>query len=284
MPEVMAGVMAETIHGPAPIAVVLPCFNDGATLEAALASVAAQQLPAAEVFVVDDGSDDPTTVQLLGRLQDLGYPGLADLRVIRQANQGPSAARNTAITACKSPWILPLDADDLLRPTAIKDLWGAALEDASRGIIYGQVCFFGGRSAVAGFPAFSESVMALGNVIPVTALFRREAWAAVGGFRLAMARGWEDWDFWLSLLERGEQVHQLEAVVLDVRVKRQSRNRGWSPMERRQAVETLVQHHPAFFGRHVAVLLDRVSDLEHQRQTSRYEAIKRRLREFLPGG
>jgi glycosyltransferase involved in cell wall biosynthesis len=208
---------------------------------------------------------------------------LADLRVLRQANQGPSAARNTAITACKSPWILPLDADDLLRPTAIKDLWGAALEDASRGIIYGQVCFFGGRSAVAGFPAFSESVMALGNVIPVTALFRREAWAAVGGFRLAMARGWEDWDFWLSLLERGEQVHQLEAVVLDVRIKRQSRNRGWSPMERRQAVETLVQHHPAFFGRHVAVLLDRVSDLEHQRQTSRYEAIKRRLREFLPG-
>jgi glycosyltransferase involved in cell wall biosynthesis len=235
------------------------------------------------VFVVDDGSDDPTTVQLLGRLQDLGYPGLADLRVIRQANQGPSAARNKAITACRSPWILPLDADDLLRPTAIKDLWGAALEDASRGIIYGQVCFFGGRSAVAGFPAFSESVMALGNVIPVTALFRREAWAAVGGFRLAMARGWEDWDFWLSLLERGEQVHQLEAVVLDVRIKRQSRNRGWSPMERRQAVETLVQHHPAFFGRHVAVLLDRVSDLEHQRQTSRYEAIKRRLREFLPG-
>ena len=283
MPEVTAGVMAETIHGPAPIAVVLPCFNDGATLEAALASVAAQQLPAAEVFVVDDGSDDPTTVQLLGRLQDLGYPGLADLRLIRQANQGPSAARNKAITACKSPWILPLDADDLLRPTAIKDLWGAALEDASRGIIYGQVCFFGGRSAVAGFPAFSESVMALGNVIPVTALFRREAWAAVGGFRLAMARGWEDWDFWLSLLERGEQVHQLEAVVLDVRIKRQSRNRGWSPMERRQAVETLVQHHPAFFGRHVAVLLDRVSDLEHQRQTSRYEAIKRRLREYLPG-
>lgn len=272
------------INNFAQIAVIIPCFNDGATLEAALASVKAQLLPAAEVVVVDDGSSEQLTINLIDKLIVDGYPGLENLYVMRQANQGPSMARNRAIECCKSPWIFPLDADDLMRPTALDSLWNAAKEDPSRGIIYGSVRFFGGRSAVSDFPKYNESVMALGNVIPVSALFKREAWSDVGGYQVAMNHGWEDWDFWLSLLERGEQVHQLQAVILDVRVKNKSRNRGWSSAERQQIVNILVSHHHDFFCKHIATLLDRVSDLEHQRQTSRYQIIKRSLKTFCGWG
>jgi len=272
------------INNFAQIAVVIPCFNDGATLEAALASVKAQILPAAEVVVVDDGSSEQLTIDLINKLQVEGYPGLENFCVMRQANQGPSMARNRAIESCKSLWIFPLDADDLMRPTALDSLWNAVKEDPSRGIIYGSVRFFGGRSAVSDFPKYSESIMALGNVIPVSALFKREAWSDVGGYRLAMKHGWEDWDFWLSLLERGEQVHQLQAVILDVRVKNKSRNRGWSSAERQQVVDTLVNHHHDFFCKNISALLDRVSDLEYQRQTSRYQIIKRSLKTFCGWG
>lgn len=268
----------------ADIAIIIPCFNDGATLKATLLSVQAQKLAAAEVVVVDDGSSDQATIELINNLQEHGCSGLTNFKVLKQLNQGPSSARNTAIENCKAAWILPLDADDLLRPIAINALWNAVKEDSSRGIIYGKNIFFGGRSQVADFPQFSDNIMALGNVIPVSALFKRESWAAVGGYRIAMNSGWEDWDFWLSLLEHGEKVYQLEEIILDIRIKHRSRNRGWSSSERLKLVSMLAGNHHDFFARHITDLLDRVSDLEHQRQTSRYQIIKNTLKSLWRRG
>ena len=107
--------------------------------------------------------------------------------------------------------------------------------------------------------------MALGNMIPVSVLFRREAWVSVGYFRPSMSLGWDDWDFWLSLIEYEQKVHQFQGEVLDLRVKKYSHNRGWSLHQRRLAVELLVQNHSAFFASYGAVLLDWVSYLVHQR-------------------
>ena len=55
----------------ADIAVVIPCFNSGRFLEDALGSVLRQSRRAAEVVVVDDGSTDIYTRQLLTSLE---YP------------------------------------------------------------------------------------------------------------------------------------------------------------------------------------------------------------------
>ena len=105
---------------PAPVSVVIPCFEAAATLERALDSVRAQTWPPAEAILVDDGSADETPA-LFSRLlegdraeTDRGGEATPPyLRTIRlDRNRGPGAARNAGWAAATQPLIAFLDADD----------------------------------------------------------------------------------------------------------------------------------------------------------------------------
>ena len=88
------------------IDVVIPAYNAEAYLAAALASVHAQTLAPRSIIVVDDGSRDRTA--------DVAEAGGAT--VLRQANGGPGAARNTGVRHATAEWIAFLDADDWWEP------------------------------------------------------------------------------------------------------------------------------------------------------------------------
>src|SRR5262245_59841666 len=97
------------------IAVVIPCHDDGATLEEAVSSVLEQDV-AAEVIVIDDGSTDRATHAALDRVAAAG------VRVLRQDNRGPGPARMAGLGATVAEYALPLDADDRLLPGALRRL------------------------------------------------------------------------------------------------------------------------------------------------------------------
>ncbi len=101
------------------VTAVIPTYNRAWTLAEAVESVLAQDYPAIEAIVVDDGSTDDTP-SILGRYGDR-------IRVIRQENRGVSAARNRGIGEARGVYIAFLDSDDLWRP----------------GKISAQVAFFG---------------------------------------------------------------------------------------------------------------------------------------------
>lgn len=90
------------------ISVILPNYNRAKTLPRALDSVLGQRLPAAEILIVDDGSQDATRQLIQTR-----YP---DCRYLYQSNQGVSAARNRGIQEAKGDWIALLDSDDAWLP------------------------------------------------------------------------------------------------------------------------------------------------------------------------
>lgn len=91
------------------VSVVIPLYNKADHIGRALDSVFEQGVDDLEVIVVDDGSTDdgPSIVE--------GY-GDARIRLIRQANAGPGAARNRGIREATAEWIAPLDADDCWLP------------------------------------------------------------------------------------------------------------------------------------------------------------------------
>ena len=100
--------------------VVIPAFNAERTIEACLASVAAQTLPPLEVLVIDDHSPDRTrdaVERSRGRLAAAGI-GLVYLRLL--TNSGPSVARNTGIRASTANFIAFLDADDTWDPDKLR--------------------------------------------------------------------------------------------------------------------------------------------------------------------
>jgi glycosyltransferase involved in cell wall biosynthesis len=88
----------------AKISCVVPAYNAERYLERALRSVFAQSLPPDEIIVVDDGSSD-STPEILAR-----YAGR--VRVLRQDNAGPAAARNRGIEVATGELVCFQDADD----------------------------------------------------------------------------------------------------------------------------------------------------------------------------
>src|SRR5262245_38670263 len=90
------------------ISAIMPAYNAARYIEQALDSLLHQTLPASEIIVVDDGSSDETPL-ILERYRDR-------VVVIRQANAGESAARNTALERARGKYVALLDADDVAAP------------------------------------------------------------------------------------------------------------------------------------------------------------------------
>lgn len=103
----------------------MPVFNTGAYLRDAVASVLGQRpldgqaLPAFELLLVDDGSTDPATLEILESFAS--HPAVRLLRNAR--SKGAAGARNTGIEAAAGEWISFLDSDDLLFPYALARRW-----------------------------------------------------------------------------------------------------------------------------------------------------------------
>ncbi|WP_395403780.1 glycosyltransferase family 2 protein [Pseudoduganella sp. UC29_106] len=112
------------------VSVIMPVFNTGAYLREAVASVlnqrdlAGQAVPPFELIIVDDGSTDPVTLDILN-----SFSHVPNLRMLRNARgKGAAGARNTGIEAAAGQWISFLDSDDLLFPYALARRWQVACE------------------------------------------------------------------------------------------------------------------------------------------------------------
>jgi glycosyltransferase involved in cell wall biosynthesis len=104
------------------LSIVVPLFDKQAFVAETIASLAAQEVPPDELIVVDDASTDASAdaaEQALARHADaLGATRVALVRLPR--NAGPGAARNAGIELAESELIFCLDADDRLRPDALR--------------------------------------------------------------------------------------------------------------------------------------------------------------------
>lgn len=178
------------------VAVVIPCFNDGETLPDTIASLAGEEPH--ELVVVDDGSDDPATREVLEGLRAEGT------QVVRRENGGLSAARMTGVEATSAPYVFPLDADDAIAPGALALLADALDADHGAAVAWGDIEVWGEletRLDVA--RELDPWLLTYLNDVPVASLIRRSALLEVGGW--SMGSGYEDWDLWLALAEHGHR-------------------------------------------------------------------------------
>lgn len=237
------------------VSVIMPCFNQGAYLDEAVESVLAQTCQSFEIIVINDGSTDERTVQLL---QTYKKPNLA---VIHTPNRGPSAARNTGIQQAQGRYILPLDADDRIAPTYLEKAIAILDKEPNTGIVYSQAELFGGLTGSFELPPYSFPEILLGNMIVNTSLYRKADWEKVGGYNENMIWGWEDYDFWLSLIELGRDAFQIPEVLYFHRELPNSRSQQMAHEHWVNSYTQLFNNHPQLYSNHISTLFQELVNL-----------------------
>jgi glycosyltransferase involved in cell wall biosynthesis/predicted O-methyltransferase YrrM/Tfp pilus assembly protein PilF len=181
------------------VSVVIACYNYGHLLPEAVESVLGQTFQDFEIIIVNDGSTDNTVEAANLLIQQ--HCGRHRIRLITQPNSGqPAAARNAGIRAAAGEYVLPLDADDKIAPTFLEKTVAVLRTAPEVGVAYTHIQHFGAIQTVYACGPFEAAVLARDNVLPYCSLYRRRLWEEGGGYRLM---GYEDWDFWLTLAERG---------------------------------------------------------------------------------
>ena len=171
------------------VSVVIPAYNSRNFLPIAIESVLAQTHLAVEIIVVDDGSTDDTKV-VCGDYLAVKY--------IYQTNQGAASARNTGISASTGDYLVFLDSDDYLFPEAIEIGIDCLNANPEAGFVFGSYLFKSINAdgsyttqKLTGDPptvaSYATILAAQHKIQCATAMFRRTAIEAVGGFDPSLA-------------------------------------------------------------------------------------------------
>ncbi len=204
------------------ISVVIPCYNHGEFLKEAIQSVIESIYEDYEVIVVNDGSTDTRTLDIF-KEQEKRFRDNDKIKFIHQENLGLANARNNAIRLSRGEYILPLDADNKIRPHYLLKATEVLDNRPETGIVYGYAKFFGDREGIWEMPVFNARKLLTGNFIDACAVFRKVVWEQCGGFDPDMGiMGYEDWDLWIGAMERGWKFHLIKEVLFDYRVLKNS--------------------------------------------------------------
>ena len=215
------------------IAVVIPMYNGNPFIADTLTPLSTQKHTRWTCTVVDDGSTDasPETVAEIAEHD-------ARITLVRSPNRGVAHARNLgAARAPDSDYLLFLDADDLLEPTALSTL--AAYLDRNEGV--GTACCQFRRIDETGAPITLDTqvnhrtrwcpgcfgiprdlpptvkntpfvVFLCGSGQGPNALIRRSTFAAINGYDETLVFGDEDTDLFCRLA-LAQEVHYLPDVL-----------------------------------------------------------------------
>jgi len=191
------------------VSVIIPAYNDAATVERTISSALNQTYSNLEVLVVDDGSTDETAL-LVQRMADVD----PRIKLLQKANGGLASARNHGIAHAGGEFIAPIDADDLWHAEKIKKqvavmrdrgdrvglvyCWSRAIDEQDRVLWDVAPCSLRGNVYAA---------LIIRNFLPSGApLVRRRCVERVGGYDATLpSRGatcCEDLKFNLDIAER----------------------------------------------------------------------------------
>lgn len=225
----------DTSEPPLSVAVVIPAYNAGETIERTLASVLEQTRAPDEIIVADDGSDDDTAA----RAERMS----PDIRVLRCDHGGSSAARNIGTRSASSTYVAYLDADDTWTPNKLEVFESVARALNGPAFIFsdfrryseatqafrpltnsqifpwiedwpGESSRHEGRTIRQLQPRDALKALLKGYPIwPSTVLVRRAAVEAAGGWDPRFVRC-QDFDLWLRLVSRAGMVYIADPMTI----------------------------------------------------------------------
>jgi glycosyltransferase involved in cell wall biosynthesis len=232
------------------ISIIVPCYNDGKYIYECLNSIHKQHYKNYEIVVINDGSTDSKTNEIINKIN---HP---KIKVLQTQNQGPSKARNQAIHSSKGKYILPLDSDNKIGSNFIKEAICILEKSPNVKIVNCDLTLFGAKKGYVKFEEFSLEKLLCKNLIECASVFRRKDFDSTKGYNPNMKETFEDWDFWLSLLESGGEVYKIDSAEIYYRVKKGSRNSSVSPEQFKRLRLQIYNNHKELYSKHFLNPLD----------------------------
>lgn len=225
------------------VSIIVPCYNKGKYLEETLISIINQTCEYWECIIINDGSKDNTEeISLKYCKEDVRF------KYIYQENSGVCVARNKAINKAKGLYILCLDADDIISNNFLEKTVFYLDNDDTIKVVSTKVITFGFKKEVINLPKFSLETLVGRNIFCNTSLFRKEDFIRVGGYNVNMSKGLEDWDFWISILEKGGTAVYENQAILFYRILPKSRNNSIKEKEYRKLKKQIWENHKELYS------------------------------------
>ena len=189
------------IKTPPTISVIIPCFNHGQYLQAAVNSLIGgetdlgymegQTFQGFDIIIVDDASTDKESREIGEKLAD---PWKGIKFVQRRLNGGTSAANNSGIEISTSKYITVMCADDMMESNRLETMLAAIRKDETK-VVYDDLMMFtrGERTKPMKMVEYDFNLLIHKNQMHCGIMFKRSAWEKVGGYPEAMKFGREDW-------------------------------------------------------------------------------------------
>ena len=236
------------------VSIVTPFFNTGAVFHETARSVLRGSLQAWEWLIVNDASTSGESLSVLAHYRH----GDDRIRVIDlPRNSGPSAARNAGYARARAPFVLQLDSDNLIEPTAAEKWWWYLETHPGAGFVKGFTVGFGAQTYLWRQGFHSRDAFLTSNPVDATSLVRVSTHRRAGGYDESLREGLEDWDFWLRCAAAGEWGGTVPEF-LDWYRRRPSHNDRWSEWDgaarQRAFVTRLRERYPAVFAEGVPAI------------------------------
>jgi glycosyltransferase involved in cell wall biosynthesis len=200
------------------ISIIIPAYNQAAFVTACVESMLAQTHNEKEIIVVDDGSTDDTERVLA--------PYAQQIHLIRQQNQGVSAARNNGFAASHGKFVLFIDADDYADRQQLESLLRLLENNPGAGAAFSSYAYVdadnrllrklflrGSRQPLKDLLSRNLQLPSTGGV-----LIRREVFERVGGFDTSMSPA-ADFDLWLRIAQFGYDFECASDVLFYYRIQ-----------------------------------------------------------------
>jgi hypothetical protein len=227
------------------VSLLLSLYNYEGLVGNALDSVATSRFRSLEIVVVDDASRDSSLNRVRNWIRK--HPEVPVLLIRHRWNRGLPVARNSALDHARGEFVLPLDADNELYPPGIASLVDALDGDREAAFAYGLLAQFdaAGPASLTSVGGWEPDRLREMNYIDAMALIRAHSLRELAGYTTnRRLHGWEDYDLWCRMADRGWRGIHVPEIVGRYRVSRGSMLRSITNISHADAFEALIERSP----------------------------------------
>lgn len=256
------------------ISVVIPCYNDGIYLEETLLHVKKQSFQDYEIIIVNDGSTDPFTLDLLSKID----PEMAT--VLHKENGRMSSARNFGVKHAKGNIIVALDSDDYFEGSFFEKGLKVLEENPEVAVVTSYMKMFGKDNKISKPRGGDQYNFLFSSECPACAMVRKSCWDAVDGYDESMTLGYEDWEFYIRITQQNWTVHVIKEVLFFYRQTEKSTHKNKTLPNRNNIIAYIVNKHQVWYTRMMIELIAEKKVIYTDRRTP-YSLIFKFLKDRL---